>query len=132
MATLRIAIPTEDGQRISAHFGRAPRYVVVTVDEGRIVSREERAKAHHAEHEHHHHHDHENGHEHGHGHHFLAMIEPIRDCQVVIVGGIGEPGYRRLLAAGYEVYLAGGRIDDAVEAYLAGRLSSDLRRVHRH
>ncbi len=131
MTVLRIAVPTEDGQHISAHFGQAPRYVVFTVQDGRIVGREERPKAHHAHHEHeHHHHDHDNGH--GHGQHFPAMIANIRDCQVVIVGGIGQPGYQRLLAAGYEVYLAGGRIDDAVQAYLDGRLRSDPRRIHHH
>ncbi len=133
MAQLRIAVPTEDGERISAHFGQAPRYVVFIVEDGRIVRREERPKAHHSHHDHgHHHHDHDNGHGHGHGHHFQDMIANIRDCQVVIVGGIGQPGYQRLLAAGYEVYLTGGRIDDAVQAYLQGRLQSDLRRVHRH
>ena len=134
MTVLRIAVPTEDGQRISAHFGQAPRYVVFTVQDGRIVDREERAKAHHAHHEHHHdhHHDHDNGQHHGHGRHFQDMIATIRDCHVVIVGGIGQPGYQRLLAAGYEVYLAGGRIEDAVRAYLDGRLQSDLRRIHQH
>ncbi len=133
MAQLRIAVPTEDGERISAHFGQAPRYIVFTVEDGQVVRREERPKAHHSHHDHgHHHHDHDNGHGHGHGHHFQDMIANIRDCQVVIVGGIGQPGYQRLLAAGYEVYLTGGRIDDAVQAYLQGRLQSDLRRVHRH
>ena len=131
MATLRIAVPTEDGQHISAHFGQAPRYVVFTVEDGRIVGREERPKAHHQEHEHHHH-DHDDGCEHGHGGHFQNMIANIRDCHVVIVGGIGQPGYERLLAAGYEVYLTGGRIEDAVQAYLEGRLQSDLRRIHQH
>ncbi len=134
MSVLRIAIPTEDGERISAHFGQAPRYVVFTVQEGRVVGREERPKAHHhhhGEHEHHHH-DHDNGHGHRPGQHFQAMIANIRDCQVVILGGIGQPGYQRLLAAGYEVYLTGGRIEDAVHAYLEGRLSSDPRRVHGH
>jgi len=139
MSTLRIAIPTEDGVHISEHFGQAPRYVVYTVEDGRIVGREERPKAHHEHHDHehghghhhhHHHHDHHNGEEPG--QHFQAMIANIRDCQVVILGGIGEPGYQRLLAAGYEVYLTGGRIEDAVQAYLAGRLPSDPSRVHHH
>ena len=41
---MKIAAVSEDGVTISQHFGRAPFYVVVTVEDGKIVSREKRDK----------------------------------------------------------------------------------------
>ena len=46
---IRIAAVSEDGVTISQHFGRAPMYVVVSVEEGRPVSRETRDKLGHAQ-----------------------------------------------------------------------------------
>ncbi|RME39883.1 MAG: dinitrogenase iron-molybdenum cofactor biosynthesis protein, partial [Thermoflexia bacterium] len=53
---MKIAAVSDDGVTISPHFGRAPFYVVVTVEEGRIVGREVREKMGHAHFagEHHH------------------------------------------------------------------------------
>ena len=34
---MKIAAVSDDGTTISQHFGRAPFYVVVTVEDGRIV-----------------------------------------------------------------------------------------------
>ena len=45
---MNIAAVTEDGVTISQHFGRAPFYVVVTVQDGKIISRERRDKLGHA------------------------------------------------------------------------------------
>jgi predicted Fe-Mo cluster-binding NifX family protein len=45
---MKIAAVSDDGTTISAHFGRAPFYVVVTVEDGRIVARETRDKMGHA------------------------------------------------------------------------------------
>ena len=42
---MKIAVIGEDGTRISQHFGRAPLYVVVIVEGGRVISKETRAKA---------------------------------------------------------------------------------------
>ena len=41
----KIAIATEDGVHVSAHFGRAPYFQVLTIDSGQIVAREKRDKA---------------------------------------------------------------------------------------
>ncbi len=35
---MKIAAVSEDGVTISQHFGRAPFYVVVTVEDGKIVA----------------------------------------------------------------------------------------------
>ncbi|MFH1640012.1 MAG: dinitrogenase iron-molybdenum cofactor biosynthesis protein, partial [Chloroflexota bacterium] len=42
---MKIAAISEDKINISQHFGRAPLYVVVTVEDGRIISKEVRPKA---------------------------------------------------------------------------------------
>ena len=42
---MKIAAVTEDEISISQHFGRAPLYTVVTVQDGKVVSKEVRAKA---------------------------------------------------------------------------------------
>ena len=36
---MKIAVITEDGTTISQHFGRAPLYVVVTVEGGKIANK---------------------------------------------------------------------------------------------
>ena len=45
---MKIAAITDDGKTISQHFGRAPYYVVVTVEEGKIANFELRDKLGHA------------------------------------------------------------------------------------
>lgn len=118
-----IAVPTENGHTISPHFGRAPKYVVFTVEEGRIMERREVPKPTHT-------HSPAHAHDHRPGAHLPMMLAPVQQCRVFILGGIGRPGYEQLIARGYEVYLTGGSIEDAVQAYLQGHLSSDLRRIH--
>ncbi len=41
---MKIAAITDDGTTISLHFGRAPYYLVLTVEDGQITSRELRSK----------------------------------------------------------------------------------------
>ncbi len=126
---MKIAVVTEDGRKISSHFGMAPWYRVFTVDEGQIVADEMREKPHHQAHQHHH--GHEHGHEHGCGSHG-EMFAPLQDCDVVIAGGLGAGAVQRLADIGVELILAGGQVEEAVAAYLRGELKSDPRRIHRH
>jgi predicted Fe-Mo cluster-binding NifX family protein len=122
---IKIAAATEDSQKITSHFGMAPYYQVISIENGQVVGREQRQKPFHAQHPH--------GDDHHHnGHHHEDMFDPIADCQVLLCGGMGQPAYQKALAAGLQVYLVGGEIGSAVEAYLCGELYSDLRRVHGH
>ena len=41
---MKIAVITEDGKTISQQFGRAPYYLVLTIEEGGIIQREMRNK----------------------------------------------------------------------------------------
>lgn len=124
--TYKIAAVTEDGKKISSHFGMAPAYQVFTVADDQILDETQRQKSHHT-----HHPEHEGQHQ-GHGGNHDDMFAPLEDCQVLLCGGMGEPAYQRALDAGLKVVLTGGDIRTAVIAYLKGELASDMRRVHRH
>ncbi len=121
MNTLRIAAVTEDGERLSAHFGMALLYRVFTIQDNTIIAEETRSKPSHT----HHAHDHTSPqHEH------VDMFAPIRDCQVLLAGGMGEPAYQKALASGLQVILTEGPIQKALQAWLKGELQTDLRRIH--
>ena len=127
---MKIAVVTDKGSTISQHFGRAPSYLVFTVEEGEIVEQEQREKAGHQQfthdhhdHDDHHHHEHEHGH--GHGVHsdakHMQMVEPIRDCEAVIVRGMGSGAYLAMEQAHIRPIVT--ELDDAeaaVRAYLNG------------
>lgn len=119
----QIAIATEDGIHVSAHFGRAPYFQVLTIENGNIIAREQRAKAYHqgAHHEH--------G---GHDAHASGMLDVIRDCSVVIAGGMGNPAYASIQAANLTPILTDLRdVDQVAQAYATATLVNRIERVHR-
>jgi predicted Fe-Mo cluster-binding NifX family protein len=124
----KIAAVTEDGEKLSSHFGRASFYHVFSIENGRVVAREQVAKPYHGEHAGHEHFHESSHHEHGHE----DMFAPIQDCRVLLVGGMGGPAYQKALTTGLEVVLIGGQIEEALQAYLNGEARSDLRRIHVH
>lgn len=123
MTETKIAFVTEDEKNISSHFGMAALYRVAQLHDGKLVSVETRAKPHHETHP-----DHTHGAESGDRH--ADMFAPIEDCQLLVVGGMGGPAHDKALSAGLKIILTGGEIQAALEAYLAGNLVSDERRVH--
>ena len=126
MSFKRIAAVTDDGLILSNHFGMAVRYLVSETEHGHILSQETRAKPHHSVHP-----DHSQPHSHSQQMH-EDMFAPIRDCQVLLVGGIGGGAYNKAQSAGLEVVLTGGAIAEALQTYLTGQhISSDLR-LHKH
>lgn len=132
---MKIAAVSDDGLDISQHFGRAPYYVVVTVEEGKIVSKETRSKAGHqtfaaheppklAPGERH-------GYEAGSQTRHEKMAEAISDCQVLLSGGMGWGAYEAMQGYGIEPIVTDvGDIGEAVTLYLAGRLPNLMERVH--
>lgn len=127
---MKIAFVADDAQTISAHFGRAPYVVVVTLENGQEISREVREKEAHGSQEHDHGHAHEHNHHHrDHSSKFAALA----DCDVMIVRGIGSPALAHAQTLGLEVFLTReSSIDAALAAYLAGQLDNDPRRIHHH
>ncbi len=121
----KIAIATEDGIHISAHFGRAPYFQVVTIADGKIVASERREKAHHQG-NHHEHHDHA-----GNDTHASGMVDAVRDCTVIIAGGMGRPAFAAIQAAGLRPILTDEpEIDQAARAYASGTLVNRSERMH--
>lgn len=126
---LKIAFPIQDHTvepdqaTISAHFGRAPYFIVATLDEASAPQFEQRSKAYHGSDEHEQH-DH-------HNHNHAGMVGPIADCQVLIAGGMGRPAYDNAVAAGLTVILTGERsVAAALAAFRTNTLISDTRRIH--
>ncbi|MBE2201169.1 MAG: hypothetical protein IAE79_21325 [Anaerolinea sp.] len=120
--TLKIAFPTDDGETISRHFGKAAFFQVVTLADGNSPTTELRAPSapEHAPGE---------SHEHAHAHKF----DLLQDCDVLIGAGMGESAHARLQSMGITIFLTGAKtIVDALQQYEAGTLTSDMRRVHAH
>ena len=121
---MKIAFPTLNGTSITAHFGRARGYIVVTLEDDTETGRELRLIE-----------SGEPGDQQDPEHHqrHAGLVDTIRDCDAVVAGGMGHPIQERLQAAGLDVILTGIRsIDDAVAAFAAGTLDHDPDRAHAH
>jgi predicted Fe-Mo cluster-binding NifX family protein len=130
---MKIAIITEDGKTISQHFGRAPLYLVVTVEDGKIVNRETREKPGHNQFGEHQHGAHEGEHGHdGHSHHkHVSMAEVISDCQTVICGGMGMGAYDSMRRLNIQPVVTDLKeIEAAVQAFIDGKLIDHTELLH--
>ena len=134
---MKIAAVSEDGVTISQHFGRAPFYVVVTVENGKVLARETRDKMGHTqfagEHEEHSH----DADPRGHGFDPAAqdrharMVTAIADCEVLLARGMGAGAYQGMEQASIRPVVTDvANIDEAVQAYLAGSLKDHVEKLH--
>lgn len=132
---MKIAVITEDGKLIHQHFGRATYYLVVTVEDGRVVNRELRPKLGHSqfigqEHLHETH-----GSEHGfdsaaHDRH-AQMAASIEDCEALLCRGMGRGAYLNVQQRGIRPVVTDiASIDQAVQAYLEGNIVDRVDRLH--
>ena len=130
---MKIAAVTEDGVTISQHFGRAPYYVVLTVEDGQVVGREQREKVAHGRGA--------DGHVHveGQAHGFDAasqdthgrMAAPIADCQVLLARGMGAGAHASLQQAGIRpVITTIANIDEAALQAANGTIVDHQERLH--
>lgn len=118
----KIAVPSDDGMFIAAHFGRSASFLVFEVEDGKIVGNEVRANAQggaqHGE-------CHGAGSErHAHGHNHSTMGETLQDCEAILCLGMGHRAAEALKAFGIEPLMVQTELPavEAVEAYLAGSL----------
>jgi predicted Fe-Mo cluster-binding NifX family protein len=135
---MKIAAVTEDDITISQHFGRAPFYVVVTVENGKIVARERREKLGHG---------HFAGEQHeggpygadprGHGFDPTAqsrhgrMLAAIADCDVLVARGMGAGAYHSIQQAGLRPILTDEiEVEAAALAAAAGTLQDHSDQLH--
>ena len=130
---MKIAAVTEDGVTISQHFGRAPYYVVLTVEDGQVVGREQREKVAHGRGA--------GGHVHveGQAHGFDAasqdthgrMAAPIADCQVLLARGMGMGAYESLQQAGIRpVITTIANVEEAALQAANGTIVDHQERLH--
>jgi predicted Fe-Mo cluster-binding NifX family protein len=132
---MKIAVVTDDGITICQHFGRAQYYMVVTVDNGKVVNKEQRNKAgHHVAGA-----EHASQASHGERHGFdanaqashVGMMANITDCQLLIAGGMGWGAQESLKQAGIAVHMTDvENIDEAIQMYVQGKLPNLQERLH--
>lgn len=132
---MKIAFVTDDGQTISQHFGRAQYYLVLTIEDGKITGQELRPKLGHNQFatEPHTEHDQSAGHGMGSGSHdkHIRMADAIRDCALVVCGGMGTGAYQGMRFQNIQPLVTDLRsIPEAAQAYLSGTLQDHTERLH--
>ena len=133
---MKIAVITEDGKTISRHFGRAPYYMVVTVEDGKIVDHEMREKVNHAHFQGERHDHHESaGERHGYGpdadHRHGSMAEAITDCEALLCRGMGMGAYENLKTRNIRPVVTDiPDIDQAVMSYTNGQIVDHVENLH--
>lgn len=133
---MKIAVISDDGKSISQHFGRAPFYIVYSIEEGKVTNREVREKLGHNQfsggHEEH---DHEHGTQHGqdsasHNKH-AGMAQAISDCEAIICGGMGMGAYDSMRRLNIKPVVTDGTdAEAAVQAYIDGKLVDHIEKLH--
>ena len=132
---MKIAAITDDGKTISQHFGRAPDYLVLTVEEGSIVHREMRDKVGHTQFHSEGHEHNESGGRHGYGpvaeDRHTRMAESIADCQVLLCRGMGMGAYESMQVRGIRPIVTDiAEIGEAVMAYARGEIADHVEELH--
>ena len=132
---MKIAVITEDGASISQHFGRAPLYVVATVENGKVVNKETREKAGHHSFGGHPHTELAPGERHGYDtgsqSKHAQMAKSINDCQVLIAGGMGWGAFDSMKSHGIETIITDVlNIDEAIQLYLDKNLHNLMDKLH--
>lgn len=132
---MKIAFVTDDGEQVSRHFGRAGKYLVVEIEDGKEVGRVLRDKMGHqhfmqdesaqAEHTGPHGMDPASQSKHA------SMIAAIEDCEVVVCGGMGQGAYQSIVNSGKQVFMVENLdIDTVLKDFISGNLKSSQSLVH--
>jgi predicted Fe-Mo cluster-binding NifX family protein len=134
---MKIAIASDDGLNISQHFGRAAYYIVYTIENDKIVSKEVREKVGH--------HSfiegpetescHDKGGEHGMDaasqNKHRSMLSAAEDCKYIIAGHMGGGAYRSMTEQGIEPLLTDIKDpDEVIKAILEDRFENEIERLH--
>ena len=132
---MKVAVISDDGINISQHFGRAPYYMVVTIEDGQITAGELRPKAGHnlfaAQGHHHLAPGERHGYDAGSQSKHRLMAEAIADCEALIAGGMGWGAYESLKPSGIRPIITDlTDIREAVLRLLAGDLPDLMERLH--
>jgi len=135
---MRIAFPTNDREKISAHFGRSQGFLIVEVKEGKVVNEEYIPNTVTGHVQHTHHDEHVQGHLHEHNHSVDTherVIQNFTNIDVVISGGMGYGMKSRFESAGIKTIITSEKdIKTALELFLQSSLKNeeDLTCNHHH
>lgn len=146
MSNIKIAVPTNNKKDLSKHFGRSKFFAIHNIEDNKIVEVNYIPLPDHGEHEHHgHNHDHNGNHQPmglgmidknnkgiGGGRDFHSdLLELIKDCQVIISGGMGMGMQDTLKRSKFTTYLTKIKsIEEAVNSYIDGTLVNDNELIH--
>jgi predicted Fe-Mo cluster-binding NifX family protein len=131
---MKIAAITDDGKTISQHFGRAPYYLVLTLEDKKIVDCEMRNKLGHTQfHEEGHHEN--TGERHGFGpeadNRHGRMAAAIADCEALLCRGMGMGAYESMKARNIRPVVTDiADIEEAVFAYINGQIVDHVEKLH--
>jgi len=132
---MKIAAVTEDSVTVSQHFGRAPLYLVVTVEDDKVINKETRDKTGHHTFATHPHTETEPGEPHGYDAsaqtRHASMAETIADCQVLLAGSMGWGAYESMKSYKIEPIVTDvENIDEAIKLFIEGKLTNLMERLH--
>jgi predicted Fe-Mo cluster-binding NifX family protein len=132
---MKIAVVTDDEKTVCQHFGRAQYYMVFNVENGKITGKERRDKMGHR-----HFASHESEHGAAGGPHgydadsqkkHASMAEAIKDCQVLIAGGMGMGAYDSMKSYNIEPIVTDvASVEEAARLYAEGKLINLRDRLH--
>ena len=140
---MKVAVVTDDNKTISPHFGRAQYYLVYEIsDDGTIIGKETRSKSSHnhtevvqlrgnqiSEVTSSNHECHQNAESEASLHD--TMLSNVRDCEALIARGMGAGMYSSIRQLEIKPFITSASIaDDAVQAYIKGRLDNHVERLH--
>lgn len=132
---MKVAAITDDGKTISQHFGRARYYLVLTIEEGKVVNREMREKMGHTHFQEQAHTDEASSAGHGmdsdsHIKH-VSMAQVIADCKALLCGGMGMGAYESMRQLNIQPVVTDmSDIDSAVQAFIDGKLVDHTELLH--
>lgn len=132
---MKVAAITDDGKTISLHFGRAAHYMVMTLEDGKIINRELRDKMGHNHFANQPHHEDEPGQPHGmgaasHDKH-VQMAEAISDCEALLCRGMGRGAYISMEKRNIRPVVTDiSDIEKAVLAYASGEIVDHTDKLH--
>ncbi len=134
---MKIAIPSNDGVTISAHFGRSKGFIIAEINDNQVISKNylyndfthhshahhnhNDINAHHHSHEHHNHND-SDAHHHSHD----GVFEALKDCEAVISRGMGRLLYDELVSNNKTIFITNiNDVDESLMEFIKGNLDNN-------
>lgn len=115
---MKIAVASDDKKTISHHFGKAKGFVVIELENKKIVSKEYRENIG------------KNKGECGSCDH-SAMINNVKDCELVISYGMGQRIYDDLTKEGIKPIVTDEKtVDGAISRFLENNLENMTKKIH--